>query len=125
MNVNTAMVIDDSESDQFLAKIQIEKFDESIEVMQAFDGVEALEMLEELDKKPDVIFLDINMPRMNGLEFLEKYSEHDDHSTVVAMLTSSDQNEDKDTAMSYPFVKKYFVKILDGADLNAVKDLQV
>jgi len=123
MNVNTAMVIDDSESDQFLAKMQIEKFDESIEIMQAYDGVEALEMLHELDKKPDVIFLDINMPRMNGLEFLEKYSEHDDQSTVVAMLTSSDQNEDKDTAMSYPCVKKYFVKILDGADLEAVKAL--
>lgn len=123
MDVNFALIVDDSESDQFLARTQIENFDSSIEILQAYDGVEALEVLAETNNKPDVIFLDINMPRMNGLEFLEKYSEQEDQSAVIAMLTSSDQEQDKETALKYPFVKNYFLKMLDGADLETLAAL--
>jgi len=60
-------------------------------VLQAYDGQEALEVLKDLDTQPDVIFLDINMPRMNGHEFLEEYSKWDKCSVVIIMLTSSDK----------------------------------
>lgn len=123
MKIETAMIIDDSEGDQMLAKMQIEEFDANINILQAHDGQEALEVLDDLDRQPDVIFLDINMPRMNGHEFLAEYSKRDDQSVVIAMLTSSDQARDKEQAMKYECVKKYFLKLLDGADIKSLTEL--
>ncbi|MBL4635236.1 MAG: response regulator [Kofleriaceae bacterium] len=120
MNINSVMVIDDSEPDQFLAKIIIRKFDSNIEIFQAYDGQEALENLGKLSKPPDIIFLDINMPRMNGHEFLEVYDTWEEQSVVVVMLTSSDQERDKEKSMSHRCVKKYFTKPLDLSGLNSL-----
>lgn len=123
MDIKLAMIIDDSESDQFLASNEIKRFDENIEIMQAYDGVEALEMLAASNDKPDVIFLDINMPRMNGLEFLEEYSKLEEQSPVIAMLTSSDVSRDREQAMSFKCVKDYFLKLLDASNMQKLRDL--
>lgn len=117
--MNTVMIVDDSESDQFLSKVIIEKVNPDIRVLQAYDGQEALEILADLPKQPDVIFLDINMPRMNGHEFLAKYDACEEQTVVVVMLTSSDQERDKEKSMSYKCVKKYFTKPLDTPALAA------
>ena len=105
--MNSVMIVDDSESDQFLSKIIIEKFNPDIRILQAYDGQEALEILANLPKQPDVIFLDINMPRINGHEFLDKYEKWEEQVAIVIMLTSSDQERDKDKSMSYICVKNY------------------
>ena len=118
--MNSVMIVDDSESDQFLLKIIIEKLDPDIRILQAYDGQEALEILADLPKQPDVIFLDINMPRMNGHEFLDKYATWEEQVAIVIMLTSSDQERDKEKSMSYICVKKYFTKPLDTPALAAV-----
>ena len=47
---------------------------------------------------------------MNGHEFLAEYEKYDYTSTIVTMLTSSDQDADKETSMQYPFVKQYITK---------------
>lgn len=120
MGMISVMVVDDSEADQMLAKMIIEEFDESIEVLQAYDGEEALEILEKRSKQPDVIFLDINMPRMNGHEFLDKYDAWENTTTVVIMLTSSDQVWDKEKSMAHQCVKKYFTKPLETAYLEEI-----
>lgn len=114
-----AMTIDDSEPDQFLSKIAINQYDSSIEILQAFDGREALDILEKLDQQPDIIFLDINMPRMNGHEFLEEYSKWDNQGEVIIMLTSSDQEIDKERSLAYNCVRDYFTKPLQS-DLVAL-----
>jgi len=107
------MIIDDSEADQFLAKIIIEDYDSSIELVQVYDGKEALATLEDMEQKPDLIYLDINMPVMDGHEFLSEYSTKGIDSSVIIMLTSSEQEQDKTRALVYDFVKDYFVKPLD------------
>ncbi|MDB2683163.1 response regulator [Alphaproteobacteria bacterium] len=114
MNISSIMIVDDSESDQFLTKVIIEKYDDTIEIMQAYDGQEALEQLDAIDKQPDIILLDINMPRMNGFEFLEEYNKREEKSKIIAMLTSSDQEEDKEKSIKYGCVKTYFVKPLSS-----------
>ena len=63
------------------------------------------------------------MPRMNGLEFLEQYSQRENQTTVVAMLTSSDQPSDKETALSYSCVKDYFLKLFDESDWDKLTGL--
>ncbi|MGE4322202.1 MAG: response regulator [Sphingobium sp.] len=81
----------------------------------ARDGIEALEMLRgenghEKLPKPHLILLDLNMPRMNGIEFLETIRADDDlKCSVVFMITTSKADEDKARAYGHN-VAGYIVK---------------
>lgn len=121
--MNCVMIIDDSEADQYLAKDAIEEFDSNIKTLQAYDGQEALEILKDLPVQPDVIFLDINMPRMNGHEFLAEYDVWDNAAKVIIMLTSSEQEEDKTKSIAYRSVLDYFTKPLSFDALKTVHGL--
>jgi len=120
MEVSCVLVVDDSESDQFISKLMIESYAPNIVVLSAYDGQEALEMLASDECKPDLIFLDINMPRMNGHEFLEEYNKKHDKEVVVVMLTTSEQKVDRERAMAYTCVKTYLIKPLDASQLGAI-----
>ena len=117
------MIVDDSEADQFLSQNIIEEYDPEITILQAFDGQEALEILIDLEKQPDAIFLDINMPRMSGHDFLEEYTKWENQTTIIVMLTSSDQEADKERSQSYNCVKEFFEKPLNDSHLDILKQL--
>ncbi len=121
--MKSVMIVDDSEPDQYLARDVIEEFDPAITIYQTYDGQEALEKLKDLAEQPDVIFLDINMPRMNGHEFLAEYSKWDTRSKIVIMLTSSEQERDKTKSKAYNSVVDYFTKPLSTDALKTVIDL--
>lgn len=122
MKIRTILVVDDDENDQFICEYTIRKFDPSIRVLKAFDGAEALDVLH--GETPDAIILDINMPVMNGFEFLDRYAEEFEvHAPVVAMLTSSRLGKDRERAMQYSFVKSYFEKPLESEHLRIMADL--
>ena len=88
--IQRVLVIDDSETDQFICSCVLEEHNSSIEIIKAYDGKEGLEILATLDTPPELILLDINMPRMNGHEFLIEYNSiYDNPASVVVMLTSS------------------------------------
>ncbi len=124
MSFKTVLIVDDSETEQFLYKYLIEAFQPETEILSAYDGLEAMELLEGLEKKPDCIFLDINMPRMNGFEFLEAYSEKYGHEHIIlTMLTSSTQAKDKEKAMAYECVTDFFLKPLTEDDLKKVSEM--
>ncbi len=125
MSLSCVMVVDDSEPDQFISKVMIEQHDSNITVLQAYDGQEALEVLDKSEIKPQLIFLDINMPRMNGHEFLAAYEKiPNNDASVIVMLTSSDQTKDVEGSAAYQSVKAHFAKPLDIAGLElADKDL--
>ena len=112
MSIKKVLIVEDSPEDQFLGQIAFRKFDKDIEVMCVFDGKEAIEALEEKKFCPDVILLDINMPRMGGLQFLQEHCRDLNPSMppIVVMLTSSEQESDKQTSLSYPAVKDYLIK---------------
>lgn len=94
----------------------------------ARDGVEALAMMRDPAalKYPYVVLLDINLPRMNGLELLEAV--RDDPAlarTIVFVLTTSDRDEDKVAAYDH-HVAGYILKSRAGADfLEVVQMLKV
>ena len=121
--MNRFMIVDDNEPDQFLSKYIVEQFAPTAEILQAYDGLEALEILDTLDQQPDIILLDINMPRMNGHEFLEEYDQRENNGSVVVMLTSSALGVDKDRALSFGCVKKYLTKPLNEEALSSLSDL--
>lgn len=106
----TILTVDDNEGDQFLNEMLLKSYNEDIVIHKAYDGEEAIDILNK-GINPDIILLDINMPRMNGHEFLDEY--FGDKSVavpVVVMLTSSDQEKDKEKTKKYKNVKDYCLK---------------
>ena len=124
MDIQTIMIVDDSAADQFLVTHTIKTIDPSIQVLCAGNGSDALKLLSELNEAPDVILLDINMPLMNGFQFLEEYQKHASPTTTILMLTSSDQEKDKERVKDFDYVKGYFLKPFDADDYNFLKSLQ-
>jgi CheY-like chemotaxis protein len=112
--VNLLLVDDDEVDVQGLKRAFIRsKIGNPITV--ARDGIEALEILRGTNgkpplPKPHLILLDLNMPRMNGLEFLEEIRADEDlKSALVFMITTSKDDEDKARAYGH-HVAGYIVK---------------
>ena len=91
------LTVDDSPSVRKMVEFSLKS--KGYTMGAAGDGLEALELL---NQEPyDAIILDVNMPRMNGLEFLEKRLEVDKIADIpVIMLTTEGQDEDRDKAIS-------------------------
>ncbi|HTO31088.1 MAG TPA: response regulator [Pararhizobium sp.] len=122
MKMHSILTVDDDENDLFICTYTIRRFDPGIKVLKAMNGLEALGVLK--DTTPDAIILDINMPVMNGFEFLEHYTkEFETHAPVVAMLTSSHHAADREKALKYDFVKSYFEKPLTPENLRVMTEL--
>lgn len=91
------LVVDDSSSVRKLVTFTLES--KGWQGKSAADGLEALEILK--NETIDAIVLDINMPRMNGLELLQKVKTVDTYANLpVIILTTEGQNEDKDRAIA-------------------------
>ena len=67
-----ALVIDDDPDDQEFFQVAVEKIGYQVECHFVDDCLKGLKLLENIDFNPDFIFVDVNMPKMNGLECLEK-----------------------------------------------------
>lgn len=110
------MVIDDNELDLLYARIVLERLDQPVEVL-AFDSArDALQQLQGAPEPPRLILLDINMPGMDGFDFLAAYARHADAggaTAPVAMLTSSPDVQDRDRAFAHAAVCDYLVKPID------------
>ncbi len=117
------LAVDDCETNQFLSEVLITKFIQHAVLHKAYDGVEALDWLEKSNNWPDLILLDINMPRMNGHEFLENFShQYDAVETNIIILPSSGDEEDKVRVMQYACVKDYILKPMNQESVNKVSD---
>jgi len=93
--VVTILLVEDDEVDVKALKWAFEKLKVANPLHIAHDGVEALEKLQELPR-PYLIITDINMPRMNGIEFLRKLRESKDYAdSIVFVLTTSNDEQDK------------------------------
>ena len=118
MSLDCVMLVEDTYDDQYLAKRVLKKACSGVEIVIAADGLEAIELLRDGGCEPDVILLDINMPRMNGLEFLESYASRNKRTPpIVVMLTSADQEPDRSKSLSYDCVFDYFLKPLCEKDI--------
>jgi CheY-like chemotaxis protein len=121
------MLIDEDEIDNIINQkiIESNNFSERVAVFQT--GTDALDFLrlnsKNAENLPDLIFLDINMPIMDGFQFLEEFEKLDgpilDKSKII-MLSSSISPRDIDRAASNRFVKKYLNKPLNSRYLQAI-----
>jgi len=112
------LTVDDSPSVRKMVEFSLKS--KGYEMGSAGDGIEALELLEQ--DQFDAVVLDVNMPRMNGLEFLEKIKNHDDFAAIpVIMLTTEGQDEDRDKAMALG-ATAYIIKPFKPTQLLALLD---
>lgn len=121
------MLIDDESFDQSLYRRLIARTGLVGEVMSFTYADEALAYLFAPDsRRADVIFLDINMPRMNGFEFLEAATEQlgpEFAKIVVVMLTTSLIEKDRERAAAFPVVRCFINKPLTVEHLQEVAQL--
>lgn len=96
------------------------------ELFNAKNGVEALDLLKGKNGKkvnPEIILLDLNMPKMNGLEFLKELrADADLKSIKVFVLTTSDDENDKKTAYKYN-VSGYIIKPINATEFENLFDV--
>jgi CheY-like chemotaxis protein len=122
------LLIEDDELDVMSVQRALKKIDVSHELLTAYNGVEALELLvgksgnRIMNPLPDIILLDINMPKMNGLEFLTilRNTEELKHIKVFVMTTSFQEFDRKATESLG--VSKYLTKPLNFNDNNKNPD---
>ena len=106
------------------------KIDSVGAVETAKDGKDAIGQVDDWIKKgeklPDVLFVDINMPVMDGFGFLSCFKERIQNNPilenieVISMLTSSEEEENKKRAMATGIVKNYTVK---PSGMEEMKDI--
>lgn len=123
----SVMLVDDNEIDNIINEkiIEANSFADQILVFQT--GQDALEYLREhqgdVESLPEIVFLDINMPIMDGFQFLTDFEEFADEvrdKCKIIMLSSSISPKDIDRAASSRYVKKYLNKPLNARYLEAI-----
>nr|WP_017853957.1 response regulator [Leptospira interrogans] len=121
------LLIDDNQDDNFFHERVIYKGSYAEKVVTKQSGQEALFFLKNkfnnIEPFPDLIFLDINMPGMNGWEFLEEYKKLDQEfqtSTIIIMLTTSDNPDDKNKFSHFGSTSDFKTKPLTNAMLDEI-----
>ena len=121
--IKKLLCIDDDETTLLLIKIVVQKALFAKEVVTCLSGSEALVYYQNLTDglaaktadEPQLIFLDLNMPLMNGWEFLDEFIEiyyPKFENTKVVVLSSSANPADKEKVKGYPMIIGYISKPL-------------
>jgi CheY-like chemotaxis protein len=97
--VKKCLLVDDDQDDREIFCLALEKIDPSIDCVHARDGVEALSILSDTKYVPDYIFLDLNMPVMDGKECLKEIRTriHLNKIPVIIFSTSSAERDREET----------------------------
>lgn len=116
--LNSVLLIDDDDVVNTLHSIVLRQSGLVENIRSAMSGSEALSTLSSYEKEqgwPSIIFVDINMPGMNGWEFIECFNEKfsaNKHKCKVCLLSSSLDPRDKEKADKSGLVDFYFSKPL-------------
>lgn len=130
--IDTVMLVDDNDTDNFISKriIEITEFSDNVIVKNS--GKSALDYLLENEGSPenipDIIFLDINMPIVDGFVFLyeyEKFGNTVKDKCRVIILSSSDNKRDIDKIINNDFVIKFVTKPLTEKTLEEILQLKI
>ena len=122
------MIVDDDDISNFIYRKVIESEDVAQKVIDFQQARAALDFLAKnigkTNELPDLVFLDINMPVIDGWGFLNEFKEKIqpklNKNLVICMLSSSVYKEDIDRAKSYKIVNEYISKPLTGQQVSSI-----
>ena len=121
----TVVIVDDDPIVRLVTQRMMYNIDSSVNCHQCENGEVGLSVIEKLQNVTDyvVVLLDINMPVLNGWQFLDRLQQ----MSIVAsdkfqlyMITSSTDASDQIKARSYPLIKKLYHKPLSNQDLKEI-----
>ncbi|TPE42822.1 response regulator [Pontibacter mangrovi] len=127
--LNLVLLVDDDETTNYLNERLLREMQVAKEIRALKNGKEALEYLTQIgkgkldNKRPDLIFLDIKMPVMDGFSFLDEYhkvNQDDQNPIIILMLTSSASFYDLEKLKKYNKVRRHFSKALTKHDVYEI-----
>ena len=126
--VDKTMLIDDSEIDLFIHRRFLELCNFSKELVAYKSAESALDWLKNLsgDQPPDIIFLDLNMPIVDGFSFLNHFTklpEKTKKNSRIVVLTSSNSMTDREQIFLYSNVIQMITKPIKQSDIEVLRIL--
>ena len=126
--VEKTILIDDSDIDLFIQRRFLEVYHFSDTLVLYNSAEEALGWLKEMkgEAAPDVIFLDLNMPEIDGFSFLNDFKKLPQEvldKCKIVVLTSSNSAKDREQAFSFDNVIQFITKPIKQSDIEDLKKL--
>ncbi|HCO84367.1 MAG TPA: response regulator [Arenibacter sp.] len=123
MTINTICIIDDDPIFVFGSKILLRNNSFASDYLVCQNGKEALDvitpLIESEESLPEVIFLDLNMPIMDGWEFLDEFGKLSEENNIrIYILSSSVDSRDIERAKNYGMVNGFIAKPLTDAKIK-------
>jgi len=120
--IRRILLVDDSEATIFFNKTILSKAGHADEILVAKNGLEALNIIKS-GVIPEIVFLDINMPVMNGWEFLSEFQKLDSRlkkTKIFLMVGAALSLEDKSVADSIPEIIGFKGKMLSRVMIDTI-----
>lgn len=123
MDKKIILLVEDDQLDVISVERSLNKIDQNYELFTAYNGIEALDILKDNPNAlPDVILLDLNMPIMNGIEFLKVIKSDDRYKSIeVFIMTTSGEEADRRVAEELG-ISGYLIKPLNFNNNNKRTD---
>ncbi len=122
----TICIIDDDLVSQFATVYCIEQAHQKCRTITCDNAAEGLEIfaarLQANEPLPDIVFLDLVMPNMNGWQFLDHLKDilNDSHMVDIYILSAFAKSKDREKAKLHPMIKGYFDKPLSKNALDKI-----
>ncbi len=131
--LKTIMLVDDDDTTNYLNQRLLQGLQAAEKILIMKNGEEALDYLTKAAQQPgsqeyscpDLMFLDIKMPVMDGFEYLDAFREANLHlpqEIIIMMLTSSASFYDLEKLKQYPEVKRHYSKSLTEIDVKDIME---
>lgn len=128
--LNGVLIVDDDPTSIFMSELILSDLHLTNQIYKAYNGSEALDLLQAFCDRtsatacPEIILLDINMPVMNGFEFLENFQKDYNKAkdTFVIVLTSSEDSRDISKARQFG-ITSYIAKPLTTEKAESIKNM--
>lgn len=127
VRIQNACIVDDDDIFRFILEKHIQTQNLADKILKFENGEEAIQYIEQFsdvsEALPDVIFLDINMPVMNGWQFMNRIKNVLNNMTktpTIYMVSSSVDSRDIEKSKQYHEIKKYISKPIDKAEVMSL-----